>query len=136
MPDTRERTAARAQRARRGSTSEPRALRRARSRCSSSLITCQPPFVLLRECLQATGLWGRVVQGSVLLESPEVPETMWRLDADRTCVLCAEDACGVGTEVLHANSYVLGPAVINTHPTGILCECADCVMDEVLAGTA
>ena len=35
-------------------------------------------------------------KGRVFLESPEVPETMWGLDADRTCVRCAEDACGVG----------------------------------------
>lgn len=83
------------------------------------VIACKPPFVLLRERLQATGLWGRVVQGSVLLESPEVPERMWGLDANRTCVRCSQDACGVGR-----------------YPSGILCECADCVMDEVLAGTA
>jgi hypothetical protein len=83
------------------------------------VIACQPPFVLLRERLQATGLCGGVVNGSVLMESPEVPESMWGLDADRTCVRCEEDACGVGR-----------------YPTGILCECADCVMDDVLAGTA
>ena len=89
------------------------------------VIACQPPFVLLRERLQATGLWGRAVDrsidrfGSVLLESPEVPERMWGLDANRTCVRCAEDACGVGR-----------------YPTGILCECADCVMDDALAGAA
>jgi hypothetical protein len=80
-------------------------------------LACQPPFVLLRERLRAVGLWGRadVATGSVLLETPEVPSPLWGLDAERTCVRCSEDACGVGR-----------------YPAGVLCQCAECDMDEEL----
>ena len=82
-------------------------------------LACQPPFVLLRERLQATGLWGRtdIAAGGVVLESPEVPSALWGLDPGRTCVRCAEDACGVGQ-----------------YPAGVLCQCMQCEMDEDLSG--
>jgi hypothetical protein len=78
---------------------------------------CQPPYVLLRERLRALGLWGRadVAAGAVVLETPELPNAVWGLDAERTCVRCGEDACGVGK-----------------YPAGVLCQCMECDMDEEL----
>lgn len=80
-------------------------------------LACQPPYVLLRERLRAVGLWGRtdVAAGAVVLETPELPSPLWGLDAERTCVRCSEDACGVGR-----------------YPAGVLCQCMDCEMDEEL----
>ena len=80
-------------------------------------LACQPPFVLLRERLRALGLWGRadVAAGAVVLETSELPSALWGLDAERTCVRCAEDACGVGR-----------------YPAGVLCQCMECDMDEEL----
>ena len=96
-------------------TSEARAA--VRVEADTCAAACQPPFVLLRERLLAAGLWGRadVVVGAVVLETPELPSQLWGLDAERTCVRCAEDACGVGR-----------------YPAGVLCQCRDCDMDEEL----
>ena len=88
-----------------------------RVEAESCALTCQPPFVLLRERLRALGLWGRadVAAGAVVLETPELPIAVWGLDAERTCVRCGEDACGVGR-----------------YPAGVLCQCMECDMDEEL----
>jgi hypothetical protein len=70
-------------------------------------LACKPPHLLLRERLR----W-------VNESNTTVPEELRdflafpKLDPERTCVRCSADACGVGS-----------------YPTGLLCECAQCVMD-------
>jgi hypothetical protein len=88
-------------------------------------LECQGPYVLLRERLEQAGLWdedgfmdGSLVVNTTRLWSPRFAEhaennMITALDANRTCVKC-ENVCLEGS-----------------YPTGPLCQCADCVMDEL-----
>jgi hypothetical protein len=73
---------------------------------NSCALACRPPHLLLRERLR----WMNESNTTV----PEDLRDFLELDPERTCVQCSEDACGVGR-----------------YPTGLLCECAQCVMDEL-----
>jgi hypothetical protein len=68
---------------------------------NSCALACTPPYVRLRERLR----WTNATAG---------PEALRQLDPERTCVRCSEDACPIGS-----------------YPTGLLCECAQCVMDDM-----
>ena len=70
-------------------------------------LACKPPYLLLRERLR----WVNESNSTV----PEDLRHFMKLDPERTCVRCSGDACGVGR-----------------YPTGLLCECAQCVMDDLM----
>jgi hypothetical protein len=72
-------------------------------------LACKPPYLLLRERM-------RWVNESNTTDPEELRDFLAfpKLDPERTCVQCSEDACGVGS-----------------YPTGLLCECAPCVMDDL-----
>jgi hypothetical protein len=74
---------------------------------NSCALACRPPHLLLRERLR----WMNESNTTV----PEDLRDFLELDPERTCVRCSGDACGVGR-----------------YPTGLLCECAQCVMDDLL----
>jgi hypothetical protein len=69
-------------------------------------LACKPPYLLLRERLRWVNESNTAVPAELLLFKT--------FDAERTCVRCDEDACGVGS-----------------YPTGLLCECAGCLMPDL-----